>query len=161
MTDLPAADDIRDLKRGEHLVLFGFRLMALGHGDCPALRGAYCGLLGDDGDAALCSLLAFTRVIGWAGRRKVRLHTPGCCNLSEDERAVIAVVAAAQASLFEAGDAGLRDRFQALLGGPADEACLMAAQAIAAALTCHGLPLPHRDEVPVGTRRRPPSATLH
>ena len=144
MTQLTAADDLRDLSRAEHLVLFGFRAMALGHGDCPALRGAFCGLLGADGDEALCNLMAFVRTVGWRGRRRVRLHTPGCCVLSDDERSVIAAVAAAQLSLFGDGEGALSERLAELLGGPADEGCLMAAQAVAAALACHGLTLPER-----------------
>ncbi len=159
MTDHHPANDLRDLERGEHLVLFGFRSMALGHGDCPALRGAFCGLLGGDADDALCSLYAFVRVVGWRGVRRVRLHMPGCCALSPDEQALIGVVAAAQMSLFDGGEALLRERLRELLGTAADdEACLMAAQTIAAALACNGLTLPQRPSPPM---QEAPIPTLH
>ena len=59
-----SADDVRDLERGEHLVLFGFRAAALGHGDCPVLHRTFCGLMGGGGDAALGDLLVFVRVVG-------------------------------------------------------------------------------------------------
>jgi hypothetical protein len=163
-----AAEDVRDLDPGEHLVLFGFRLSALGRADCPMLRRTFCGLVGQEGDAALGHLLVLTRVIGAAGRRKVRLFMPGCCGLTDDERCVLGVVAAAQASLHDGDEDDLRARLGDLLGLPASEACLMAAQGVAATLCVCGLDLPARERSsPSGSGLSPspagpsPFATLH
>ncbi len=152
------ADDVRDLERAEHLVLFGFRLTALGRGDCPVLHRTFCGLMGGGGgDAALGDLLVFVRVVGAAGARQVRLHTPGCCGLTDDERCVLGVIAAAQSSLTTGDDRLLRERLSDLLGVPATEPALMAAQHVAAALTVAGLDLPLREP----TQASAPTPTLH
>lgn len=68
--------DVRELTQAEHLVLFGFRATALGHGDCPVLHRTFHGFIGAEAEGALCSLLVFVRVIGGAGRRRVRLQRP-------------------------------------------------------------------------------------
>ncbi len=151
------SDDVRDLARGEHLVLFGFRLTALGHGDCPVLHRTFCGLMGGGGEAALGDLLVFVRMVGVAGARRVRLHTPGCCRLTEDERCVLGAIAAAQASLATGDEGLLRDRMSGLLGKPPTEASLMAAQHVAAALTVAGLDLPLREPAEAAS----PPPTLH
>lgn len=155
----PPAADVRDLLRGEHLVLFGLRAIALGHADCPVLTRTFRGLLGSDADDALMHMLAFVRVVGGAGARRVRLHPPGCCGVSPDERRVLGVVAAAQASLYAADETALREAMEALLGLPASEPCLFAAQAVAAALTLSGLELPVRETPP--REAEAPSHTLH
>lgn len=155
----PAVCDVRDLRRGEHLVLLGFRALALGHAECPTLRRTFAGLLGGDADDALMQMLAFVRVVGSAGLRRLRLHVPGCCALSDDERGVLAAVAAAQASLYDADEAPLRRALDALLGSPSPEACVFAAQAVAAALTLSGLELPLRE--PPADEIAPASPTLH
>ncbi len=154
----PPAGDVRDLFRGEHLILLGFRALAMGHGECPMLRRTFEGLLGSDADDALGHMLAFVRVVGSAGVRRVRLHPPGCCGVSLDERRVLAAVAAAQGSLYADGEAALREAMDDLLGLAAPESCLFAAQAVAAALSLSGLELPLR-ETP--SREWTPSPTLH
>lgn len=155
----PPADDVRDLFRGEHLVLLGFRAMALGHGDCPGLRRTFHGLLGGDADDAMAHMLAFVRVVGSAGSRPVHLHAPGCCGVSADERRVLAAVAAGQASLLGADEAPLHEALSGLMGGPPSEACLFAAQAVGAALSLSGLELPARATAPAAPCG--PRPTLH
>ena len=150
-------DDVRELERGEHLVLFGFRLTALGRGDCPVLHRTFCGLMGGGGDSALGDLLVFVRVVGAAGLRRVRLHTPGCCGLTDDERCVLGAIAAAQVSLATGDETLLRERMADLLGAPPSEASLMAAQHVAAALTVSGLDLPLREPAQADA----PAPTLH
>lgn len=157
----PAAADVRQLFRGEHLVLLGFRALALGHAECPTLRRTFESLLGSDADDALAHMLTFVRVLGSAGARPVRLHAPGCCGVSADERRVLAAVAAGQSCLYALDEAPLRDSLEALLGSPPSEACLFAAQAVGAALTLSGLELPVREAAPT---EAPPSfggPTLH
>ncbi len=156
----PPAADVRDLFRGEHLVLLGFRALAMGHAECAGLRRTFQGLLGADADDALAHMLAFVRVVGSAGSRPVRLHAPGCCGVSPDERRVLAAVAAGQASLHDVDEAPLRDALDGLLGGRASEACVFAAQAVGAALTLSGLELPTRTAAP-GDALEPSGPTLH
>ena len=139
-----AAEDVRDLERSEHLVLFGFRLTALGHADCPVLRRTFGGFLGGDGDGAIGDLLVFTRLLGAVGRRPVRLHTPGCCGLTCDERGVLTALACAQASLIHGDERRLEAALAALLDAPPPHGCLMAAQRVAAIFSVHGLDLPER-----------------
>lgn len=148
--------DVRDLTQAEHLVLFGFRATALGHGDCPVLHRTFHGLLGAEAEAALCNLLVFVRVIGGAGRRRVRLQPPGCCVVSPDERLILGALAAAQASLTGEGEVELTDHLAHLLDQPPAESLLMAAQAVAAALTVGGLHLR-----PALDFSLPASRTLH
>lgn len=136
-----APADVRDLTQAEHLVLFGFRATALGHGDCPVLHRTFHGLLGAEAEAALCNLLVFVRVIGAAGARRVRLQPPGCCAVSPDERLILGALAAAQASLAGEGERELTDHLADLLAQPPADPVLMAAQSVAAAFTLGGLHL--------------------
>ncbi len=159
MTELhPAsasAEDVRDLSQAEHLLLFGFRATAMGHGDCPAMHRTFHGLLGREADAALGHLLIFVRVVGSAGGRRVRLHPPGCCSLSADERLVLDVVTAAQATLSGHDEASLRSALHELLAREPGETALMAAQMLAASLMVGGL---HLHEPQAAAKGRP---TLH
>lgn len=149
------ADDVRGLSRAEHLVLFGVRAAALGHEDCPALHRTFAALLGGEADAALCNLLVFVRVVGASTTRRLRLHAPGCCAVADDERLVLWVIAAAQASLADGRDDELRAHLAELLDHAPCEASLMAAQCLAAALTLSGLHLPPACAPPS------PARTLH
>ena len=157
----PAAADVRHLLRGEHLVLLGLRALALGHAECPVLRRTFESLLGSDADDALAHMLTFVRVLAPAGARPVRLHAPGCCGVSADERRVLAALAAGQSSLHAADDSPLRDSLEALLGWPPSEACLFAAQAVGAALTLSGLELPLRETGPTEALSSFGGPTLH
>ena len=156
----PPVADVRELFRGEHLVLLGFRALAIGHAECPMLRRTFQSLLGADADDTLAHMLAFVRVVGSAGVKPVRLHAPGCCGLSDDERGVLAAVAAGQASLYSADEAPLRETLTGLLGLEPSEGCLFAAQAVGAALTLSGLELPAREAAPSEPAEASPH-TLH
>ena len=136
------AGDLRDLSQAEHLVLFGVRAVALGHGDCPALHRAFSGLLGAEADAALAHLLVFVRLIGAAGGRRIRLHAPGCCGVSGDERLILDVIATAQASLAGEDEGHLDAALGDLLASAPCFAAVMAAQCLAAAFTLSDLHLP-------------------
>lgn len=154
---LAPVHDIRGLRRGEHLVLFAFRAMALGRADCPILHRTFTGVAGGEAEGALMHMLAFVRMVGWSGQRRVQLHHPGCVGLSLDEQRVLGVICAAQAS-FSEGEERLYAQLSDLLDCAPSEACLMAAQSVAAALTLAGLDLPCREIEPPS---RPSDATLH
>ncbi len=78
-------NDIRDPRRPEHLLVWALRAIAVGHGDCPRLRRAFEAACGSRGDHALMAYFGLVRNIGMTGRRRLRLHTPGCVCLSSDE----------------------------------------------------------------------------
>lgn len=145
--------DVRELTQAEHLVLFGFRATALGHGDCPVLHRTFHGA---EAQGALCNLLVFVRLIGGAGRRRVRLQPPGCCVVSPDERLILGALAAAQARLAGEDETALAAHLADLLDQTPAEFVLTAAQAVAAALTVSGLHLR-----PALDRSAPASRTLH
>jgi hypothetical protein len=94
--DPAAPANLQDLTRGEHMLLWSFRAMAVGRGDCVLVRRQFedtCGALATEAQAALG---VFVRELGAAGRRKVTLAAPGSFRLTCDEQLVLAVFAAAQ-----------------------------------------------------------------
>jgi hypothetical protein len=95
--DRPAA--VSELWPAEHLLVWTLRAIACGHADCPAVRSALVGACGEAADQALNAIFVVIQYIGMIGRRRLALHPPGCAFLNADERALVAVVAAAQDSL--------------------------------------------------------------
>ncbi len=92
-----------DLWPAEHLLIWTLRAIACGGADCPAVRRALIGACGDAADEALNAIFVVVQYIGMVGRRRLALHPPGCAWVNTDERALVAVLAAAQESLH--GDA--------------------------------------------------------
>jgi hypothetical protein len=141
--DWETPEDIRDLRRPEHLLVWTLRAIAVGHADCPAVRQAFASACGDAGDQARMGFFLLVRQIGMAGRRRLRLHMPGCVCLSADERAIVAVVAAAQDALRTGQDERLRAHLRWLVEGEPPQTFLNVARSVAEALqaTGHRLPL--------------------
>lgn len=134
-------EDVRHLSQAEHLLVFGFRAVALGYGDCPVVERTFLSLLGLEGGGALADLYVFARLVGGTARRRLRLHAPGCWRLGEDELMLIEAVALAQATLAGAEEVALSDALQRLTHARPGEALMMAAQRLAAALTLGGADL--------------------
>lgn len=141
-------NDIRDPRRPEHLLVWALRAIAVGHGDCPRLRRAFEAACGSRGDHALMAYFGLVRNIGMTGRRRLRLHTPGCVCLSADERAVVAVIAAAQEGLREGDETRLRAHLRWLVEDEPDPTFIHAARVVAHILEVNGQRLPPRVGAP-------------
>ena len=156
----PTQADLRDLNRGEHLLLFAFRAMAVGQADCPTVRRTFvqgCGAQRGGAEEAYMALFVLVQQIGRTARRRLRLHVPGCPCVSEDEQALLAVFAAAQESLRSGDEGDLRARFTALSDSPHAECFLLAVQLVARTLAVAGHRLPSRHTDPL----EPVSRVVH
>jgi hypothetical protein len=137
-------ETLEDLSRPEHLLVWALRALAVGHGDCPLLETTFSKACGERGAQALTAYLALVRYIGMTGRRRLRVHVPGCPCVSVDEKAIVGVVAAAQDSLKGAGEGLLKMRLKFLVEGEPHPAFILAAQTVAQALKLNGQSLPLR-----------------
>lgn len=131
----PAPLTLPQLGFGAGFALWGFRACAAGRGGCAALIRGYQNTLGHDGLAALDALLTLAQTLGFGGRRKVSLGAPGLLHPTHDEMTLVAALAAAQSGEPAGRDAALRWLFA---GEPPLEAAI-AADALGAVFTCHGL----------------------
>jgi hypothetical protein len=148
-----AAPRFRSLARAEQLTLWSLRAIALGHAECPALRRALHVALGSSAEEAFTSLFVAVRTLGWCARRRLRLHVPGCDGVSDDERRLLALFAAAQHALADGDEGEVRRQLDALVEPPLTEGFLMTLQTVASALEVNGYTLPTHEE-PVGPDRR-------
>jgi hypothetical protein len=139
-----AAETIQGLTRPEHLLVWALRAIAVGHGDCPLLARTFDTACGPLGAQALQSYFMLIQYIGGAGRRRLKVHVPGCACVSVDETAIVGVVAAAQASIRGVDEELLRMRLGFLVRGKATEFSVFAAQAVARVLEISGHTLPVR-----------------
>jgi hypothetical protein len=94
-----------ELEFAEHLVIWTWRRMALGHARCPLIDREFRGVFGEDAGDVLAAFVAFLDALAYASRRKLAVGFPGCSGLTPDEWRVVTVLAAAQndrPALFEA-----------------------------------------------------------
>ena len=119
----------------DHLLLAAWRKIVIGETNCPVLAlelGAACG-----GGAAAThgAILAFVTALAYAGRRRLRVGTPGCPGMTRDERQLLDLVAAAQDGAETAVEAHLRWLTRPDLRA----AVIVATAALAAVLTAQHL----------------------
>ncbi|MEM9617781.1 MAG: hypothetical protein AAF936_07435 [Pseudomonadota bacterium] len=117
---------LQQLGTGAGFAIWGFRAIAIGHSDCPALLRGYERMFGEDYPPALGALHLLARSIGCRGGRRVSLAAPGCCGVTADELSLIAMLSAAQKHNPDRRDAHLRW----LTGGRIETAAQSAADAI-------------------------------
>ncbi len=144
----PQPDDIRDLDHGEHLLLWAFRSIAVGHGDCPTLRQTFASALAGSAEETLAALLVVVRTLGFAGRRRLSLHVPGCVCVGADERSILALFAAARESFETSDETRVRTHLAFLLAPHLTEGFLFALQLVVSAFETQGYTLPVRDGGP-------------
>jgi len=97
---MPDDDEtIQALSRPEHLLVWALRAIAVGRGDCPLVAQTFAKACGPMGGHALQAYFTLIKFIGMTGRRRLRVHTPGCPCVSTDETAIVGIVAAAQESI--------------------------------------------------------------
>ena len=120
---------------GTGLALWGFRVCALRGVRCCAIVQGFRRAFGDEAPGVLSDMLAFARVVGFDGRRKVTVALPDCARVTADEVSITAMFAAAQAQ-----DAGARDAhlLWILARSPTDEVSQLVAR-IADAFARQGL----------------------
>jgi hypothetical protein len=135
---------LEDLSRPEHLLILALRAIAVGHGDCPLVAQTFSKACGPLGSQALGAYFALVRYIGVMGRRRLRVHVPGCPCVSVDETAIIGLVAAAQRSDDEVGDSLFKMRMRFLVEGEPNAVFLSAARAVARVFEASGHTLPLR-----------------
>jgi hypothetical protein len=141
------AEDFAGLERAEQLIVWTLRTIAVGHGECAALRRMFCLAFGSGADDAFLGFFVAVRTLGWCGQRKLRLHVPGCLAVSPDERTILALFAETQASLIDGDETGVRQRLAQLVDSRATEAVLLSLQAVASALEASGYVLPRPQAV--------------
>jgi len=135
---------IQDLDRPEHLLVWALRTIAVGQANCPLLDKTFAAACGPVGPEALAAYFLLVRSISASGRRRMRVHAPGCACVSLDEIAVVGVVAAAQASIRDADETLLKMRLGFLVDATASEAIVFSAQALGRILERSGHVLPLR-----------------
>jgi hypothetical protein len=152
---------LADLSPAEHLLVWGLRTIAVGHGDCPLLTQTFARRCGPMGGAALQAYFTLVQLIGLSSRRRLRVHVPGCACVSVDETAVVGIVAAAQDAVSGGDDSLLRMRLGFLARADAAEALRHTAQALARALAAGGQALPVRIEAMADMTDSPRLRTVH
>ncbi|MGC1302114.1 MAG: hypothetical protein WA840_07055 [Caulobacteraceae bacterium] len=157
-TGAAPADDFSGLERTEQLIVWTLRAIAIGHGECPTLRRMFGLTFGAGADDAFLGFFVTVRTLGWCGRRKLRLHVPGCMAVSPDERIILALFAEAQASLADGDESGVRARLAYLLDSRATEAVLLSLQTVASTLEASGCALPRPQ--PIMAAERPGATRL-
>ena len=141
------------LSDSEHLLVWTWRRIAAGRGDCPLIPREFARACGEDAAEVFVTFSTFLRALGCASRRLLRVGAPGSASLTRDERQLLSVIAAAQAGDAVRGEAHLRWLARAALR----HALANAANALGAALAAHGHWLPQPDPMaPVTRAQRPP-----
>src|ERR1700760_4418768 len=87
-----------------HLLVWTWRKMVGGHGECPVLMREYDRFAGDQADALLAAFATFLLLLGRGSRRVLSVGPPHCPGLTTDEERMLRLIAAAQT-----GEAGLGD----------------------------------------------------
>ena len=145
--------DLRDLERAEHMLVWAARAIAAGQASSPAVQQVFNGACGPHGAHVLNAYFALVKLVGISRGEPLRLHAPGCLGVSDDERELVAAVAAAQFDLRRGPKSQrLEMVLERLIDGSPRAGVLSAARAVAHGLVIYGHLLP--------TREAPPPADL-
>ena len=121
-----------------YLLVWTWRKLVVGHGDCPVLTREYERFAGPQADFLLSAFANFLLVLGQASRRVLAVGQPYCAGITADEERMLRLIAAAQT-----GDAVLLWAHLAWLARREHQVDVMtAANSLAAALTDVGVALP-------------------
>jgi len=153
----PALEPV-ELTESEHLLLWALRAMAIGGGDCPALRHAFVRAGGPLGEEALACLFVAVKHLAFTGRRRLSVHVPGCRTISRDEQLLLQAFAAVPAVEADGWGGELCRRLAQIVGGPADPVLRRAVAAAGRLLPACGLQLPRPEPAPWAG---PASVALH
>lgn len=88
--------DVPGFGYAEHLLVWSWRRMAQGR-HCPLLLDEFTQACGENGPEVFVTLCIFLKALGVASRKRLVIGAPGCLAITEDERQVLTLLAAAQA----------------------------------------------------------------
>jgi hypothetical protein len=107
-----AAEDGQDAPSGfgfgEHLLLWSWRRMATGRTFCPLMMDDFSAAFGDDGPEVFATFCTFLQALAVASRKPLTIGTPGCPEITADERQALTLIAASQAKAPALLEAHLR-----------------------------------------------------
>jgi hypothetical protein len=128
------------LNESESLIVRTWRKLLSGHGNCPVIARDFMDACGTEAVEVLATFGTVLRALAYASRRRVSIGYPGCGMITNDERQLLTLIAAAQAEDEACFEAHLRWMARADLR----QALAIAVSAFATALREHGhyLPLP-------------------
>ena len=118
-------DAFDQLDRGQQLVIWTIRAIALGFGDGPALQHMLAMAFGSGAEDVFQSFLVIVRTLGGCARRRLRLHAPGCLRISSDEQAMLALFTAAQRAQTGGDDGEVKAQLDGLIEPPAHPALML------------------------------------
>lgn len=129
--------DLSAFGYADHFLVWSWRRIAAGESYVPLIAHEFRKVCGEDAAELFATTSTFLRALGYASRRHLRIGHPGSTALTDDERQILTLVAAAQWGdwpRFEAhvrwlAHTGLRDALGA------------AAHALGAALMVNGMRL--------------------
>ncbi len=103
-----AAENALGFGYGEHLLVWSWRRIGSGHGECPLLVDQFIDACGEDGPEVFVTFGIFLKALAFAGRRRLTIGPPGCLLVTADERQVLTLLAAAQSETPALLEANLR-----------------------------------------------------
>lgn len=125
-----------DLGKGPALFLMAFRGLAFGQSECRCLNRVYESHFGASGARVLAEIQALVRILGSAGRRRIKLTQPGRARVTHDEMSLLYMLNAGQQEHVTLRDSHL----QWLLGCGGAQTGVAEIMAIAAWFEVFGLP---------------------
>lgn len=93
---------------GQHLLIWSWRRMAVGHTFCPLMMDDFSAAFGEDGPEVFATFCTFLQALGFASRRPLTIGAPGCPEITAGERQILTLLAAAQADAPAMLEAHLR-----------------------------------------------------
>ena len=108
MGDPLTMEDGRGFGFGQHLLIWSWRRMAVGHTFCPMMMDDFAAAFGEDGPEVFATFCTFLQALGFASRRPLTIGAPGCPEITADERQALTLLAAAQADAPAMLEAHLR-----------------------------------------------------
>lgn len=87
---------LSDLPFSSAFSLWGFRAIATGHVNCPAVINGYHRALGQHAEKSYKALKNFVFSLSRSGRRSIKIAMPGCLGVTADELSILGAIHAAQ-----------------------------------------------------------------
>ena len=134
-----------------HLLVWTWRKLVGGQGECPVLEQEYDRFAGMQADALLAAFATFLMLLGRGSRRVLNVGPAHCTGLSADEERMLRLIASAQRGEEEMASAHLTW----LVRRECQDGVMQAVERLAEALREAGVILP-----PVRTCTPAPVATL-
>lgn len=134
-----------------HLLVWTWRKLVGGQGECPILAREYDRFAGMQADALLAAFATFLMLLGRGSRRVLSVGPPQCAGLTADEERMLRLIAAAQTDEEEM----MRAHVTWLVRRDYQDDVVKGARRLAEALTQAGVILP-----PVRICTPAPAATL-